>query len=133
MARARRWIWLLVHLFIALAGLTAVIYPPQSVQDTSGHSYATLAWATLMAISAAVCMAGTIRDSWVGEYIGLIPLGSTVLVFAVSALTRSHTSWAGGLFLIAFFSILLARWVEVALQRHDALAASNRNKSGGAL
>jgi hypothetical protein len=55
-----------------------------------------------------------------------------VLVFAVSALTRGTTAWAGGLFLIAFLVAFMARWQEVALQRYDAQrAAPDRGDGDG--
>jgi hypothetical protein len=132
LAHARHWTRFVGYTLITLAGIAAIVYPPPAVRTTAGDHSATLAWAGLMALSAAACAVGAALNSWVGEYIGLIPLGATLLIFAVSALTRGTSAWSGGLFLLAFLVAFMARWQEVALQRYDAQkAAPDRGDGDG--
>lgn len=125
---SRRWIRLGAYLSIACAGAAAVVWPPQSVRATAGHNASTVAWAVLMAVSSALCAVGAGSNRWWGEYVGLIPLGTTAIVFALSAISRGPTSYAGALFLIGFLMFLAARWQEVALLHYEALRGAQRNR-----
>lgn len=126
-----RWSRFAAYLLITLAGVAAIIWPPTSVRDASGGGHVLpFIWAGLMAVSAAFCAGGVMVDRWVGEYIGLIPLAFVALIFGVSALARGNASWSGGLFLLAFFWILVTRWQEAALLRGEALKTFHRRDGG---
>jgi hypothetical protein len=106
------------YVLISLSGLLAIIIPPASVRAaTEGSGLVVYAWAGLLALSAAICAAGTITGRWLGEYIGLIPLAFSCAAFALSALARGASALSGGFFLLGFFAMLLSRWQEVALVR----------------
>jgi peptidoglycan/LPS O-acetylase OafA/YrhL len=132
LAHARHWTRFGAYTLITLAGVAAIVYPPQSVRTTAGDHSATLAWAGLMALSAAACAVGAASNSWVGEYIGLIPLAATVLVFAVSALEPRHRGVGRWPVPARLPGAFMARWQEVALQRYDAQrAAPDRGDGDG--
>lgn len=118
--KAIRWSRVLAYLAVAVSGVASVLHPPASVQGAAAHGYVVLAWAALLALSSLVCAWGAITDRWVGEYVGLLPLGMSALVFAVSALSRGTTGIAGGAFLAGFFWLLASRWQEVALLRIES-------------
>jgi hypothetical protein len=50
----------------------------------------------------------------------LIPLAFVAFAFGVAAISRGAVGFAGGLFLIGFFWLLVSRWQEVALLRIEA-------------
>lgn len=121
-----RWSRFTAYTSISLAGAAAMIWPPQSIRaatDSDGLPTA-YAWAGVLVVSAAFCAYGAFADRWIGEHIGLIPLGLMVMVFAGSALARGPMSWSGGLFLFGFFWGLVARWQEVTLIRIEAERAA---------
>lgn len=116
-----RWSRALGYALVALAGVLSIAHPPVSVQAAAGHHVVTYVWAAVMAIAAGLCAVGAITGRWVGEYIGLVPLCLVSAAFGVAALARGSNSLAGGLFLLGFFGILLARWQEVALLRVESV------------
>ncbi len=118
MAAALRWRWIrpLSYALVAVSGLTAIFWPPVSVKSNTSETVV-ITWAILLAVSAMFCAVGSASDRWVGEYVGLIPLGLSALVFAFSALSRGLAGIAGGAFLLGFFLWLAVRWQEVATLR----------------
>lgn len=128
-----RWSRVLAYLLVGAAGAVGAVSPPVAIQQgAGGFRTITLTWAVLMAVAASFCAWGAASDRWVGEYIGLIPLSLVAFAFGVGALSRGTTSFAGGLFLIGFFWILVARWQEVALLRTEAARQVSRRNGEGA-
>lgn len=119
----------IAYVLIALAGGASILWPPLSVTQASEGRPVAYVWAGLMAVSGLFCAAGAATDRWIGEYVGLVPLSLVAAIFGVSALSRGNVSWAGGLFLLGFFWILIARWQEVALIRVEADRTA-RERSG---
>lgn len=116
-----RWSRVLAYTAVALAGLLSILSPPASIANATDTARTIqLTWAGLMAVSATFCAWGALRERWVGEYIGLIPLASVAAVFGISAMARGTSGWAGGFFLVGFFWILVSRWQEVALLKTEA-------------
>lgn len=114
------------YAILALSGLVSLFIPPASVSEASQQTQVVLsAWSLLMVVAGALCAYGAATDRWIGEYIGLIPLGMVALAYAVSALARGSVGWAGGLFLVGFFLALFSRWQEVALLRAQAIQANH--------
>lgn len=116
-----RWTRATGYILVSLTGLAAIVNPPASVTAAAGHHLVTYVWAGVMAISAALCAVGAIAGAWPGEYAGLWPLAMVAAVFGISALSRGSASLAGGLFLLGFFWMLVARWQEVALLRVESV------------
>lgn len=116
-----RWTRAIGYALIALTGVAAIVHPPASVTTATGYHLTTYVWAGVMACSAALCALGAVRGQWPGEYAGLWPLAMVAAVFGISALSRGSASIAGGLFLIGFFWMLVARWQEVALLRIESV------------
>lgn len=114
------------YAILALSGLVSLFIPPASVSEASQQTQVVLsAWSLLMVVAGGLCAYGAATDRWIGEYIGLIPLGMVALAYAVSALARGSVGWAGGLFLVGFFLALFSRWQEVALLRAEAIQANH--------
>jgi hypothetical protein len=116
-----RWTRASGYALIALTGVAAIVNPPPSVANATGSHLITYVWAGVMACSAGLCAAGAVLGQWPGEYAGLWPLAMVAAVFGISALARGSASVAGGLFLIGFFWMLVARWQEVALLRIESV------------
>ncbi len=114
-----RWSRTLAYAGIAASGVAAILKPPTSVEDAA-PSLVVSVWALLLAVSAAICAVGSAMDRWVGEYIGLVPLGTTAMVFSLSVLGRGWPGAAGGAFLFGVFWLLASRWQEVALLRTES-------------
>lgn len=126
-----RWTRVSAYALIACAGVASVLWPPPSVQAASDGVAVALIWAGLMAVSAAFCAFGAASDRWVGEYIGLVPLALTAMIFAVSAFARGQMSWSGGTFLLGFSFWIITRWQEVALLRVEAERKARERSDGG--
>lgn len=126
-----RWSRACGYLAIACAGAAALLWPPASMAQATGRGNTVqLLWAGLMVVASLFCAWGAATERWVGEYVGLIPLSAVAAAFGIAALGRGHVGWAGGLFLIGFFWVLIARWQEVALIRIEAeRQASNRRET----
>jgi hypothetical protein len=119
--RFMRWSRVLAYAAIAVAGMVAVFLPPRTVEEATGNGTTVqIVWAALMSVAAAFCTWGAATDRWVGEYVGLIPLAAVAAVFGISAMSRGGGGWAGGIFLVGFFWILVSRWQEVALIKAEA-------------
>lgn len=116
-----RWSRAIAYALIAAAGIFAVLRPPVSVSAAAESHLITYVWASIMAVSAAMCAVGAASGRWVGEYSGLIPLSFVSAVFGISALARGSASIAGGLFLLGFFWFQFSRWQEVALLRVESV------------
>lgn len=116
-----RWSRFAGYLFVACSGLASAFYPPTSITEATQGRPVLWVWSGLMVVSAAACAYGAAANHWVGEYIGLMPLGCVALAFGLAALARGSVGVAGGLFLVAFFWVLLSRWQEVALLRIEAV------------
>jgi hypothetical protein len=120
------------YLALACSGVAATLWPPASIAEASdGQQLLSIVWALLMTTAALFCAWGAARDRWVGEYIGLVPLAFVAAAFGVSAMARGRVGWAGGLFLIGFFWILVARWQEVTLLRVEADRQARDRKGEG--
>lgn len=129
-----RWSRVLAYGSIALAGVSSLIYPPPAIANASAGTQAIeLVWAAVMVVSAGFCAWGAAREHWIGEFIGLLPLGLVAAGFGVTSLARGTVGWSGGMFLLGFFWILMSRWQEVALLRAEAeRQAKVRNGNGHA-
>lgn len=117
-----RWSRILAYAALVISGVASLLHPPASVQASAGFQLTIYTWATILVLSSVICLIGAVTDRWVGEYMGLIPLGLSAAVFAISAMSRGVSGIAGGAFLFGFFWLLASRWQEVALLR----AESNR-------
>ncbi len=116
-----RWSRVAAYMCVAFAGLFAVAYPPTSIAVATGSGHIVqIAWAILMLISAGFCAYGALADRWIGEYVGLVPLGFAAAAFGISSLSRGTVGTAGGLFLVGFFWMIVSRWQEIALLRAEA-------------
>lgn len=118
-ATALHWTRFSAYVLLSTAGIWSIVVPPPAVAAT-GTRHSSIAWAILLAGSSLWCAYGALTGKWVGEYIGLVPLGSAALAFALSALARGGPSIAGGLFLLGFAFIVITRWQEVTILRIKA-------------
>jgi hypothetical protein len=110
------------YVLIALSGVASLVWPPPAIVEASQQFQPILyGWSVLMVAAGVFCAYGAAAGHWVGEYIGLIPLGAVALAYGISALARGSVGWAGGLFLLGFFMVLVSRWQEVALLRVEAV------------
>jgi hypothetical protein len=116
-----RWTRATGYALISLTGVAAIVHPPVSVSSATGNHLTTYVWAAVMTCSASLCALGAVRGQWPGEYAGLWPLAMVAAAFGIAALSRGAASIAGGLFLIGFFWMLVARWQEVALLRIESV------------
>lgn len=122
-----RWSRILAYIGLAVSGAASLAHPPASVQASAGFQVTIYVWASVLCLSSIICMIGAITDRWVGEYMGLVPLGLSALVFAVSAMSRGVSGVAGGAFLFGFFWFLASRWQEVALLRVESVRRAERD------
>jgi hypothetical protein len=79
-------------------------------------------WAILLAIGGLTSAIGSAADVWLGEYAGLWPIIMTFMIFGLAnAVSGSLVQLALSLTLVGWSFLLLARWREVALVRHQAM------------
>jgi hypothetical protein len=102
---------------------------PAVRQATAGAGPLIYVWAALLILGGLTSAVGSWTDRWLGEYAGLCPL---IAVFAVYGLatflsSRGFTAYAGGLVLLAFASLLFARWQDVAQIREEAARQADRS------
>lgn len=123
--RPRRWPRLLHYGLILGAGVDAIITPSIILTGTLS-GYLILTWVLFMSVGSAVAFVGCLRNSWLGEYIGL-PLiifaigGYGLLATAVFVGSLGHTgSLVAGLLYLGFAFGLSARWAEVNGYRKTA-------------
>jgi hypothetical protein len=119
--RISRWSRVVAYACIAFAGLFSLVYPPVAVSEATGPGHIVqIVWSALMTMAAVFCGYGVLTDRWLGEYVGLLPLAFVAAAYGVSAIARGTMGIAGGVFLLGFFWLVLARWQEVALLRAEA-------------
>jgi hypothetical protein len=118
--RPRRAWRVLGYLAMAVAGLAAIMWPPPSVQHAANRWLAYV-WAAFLLLGGVACAVGDALDVWIGEYVGLVPLGLAWTIFGVSAAaTRRPTAVAGAAALLAVALLLGARWRDVSALRREA-------------
>ena len=118
-AVALHWTRFGAYVLLSAAGIWSIVAPPVSVAATGTHR-SSVAWAILLTGSSLWCAYGALTGKWIGEYVGLVPLGAAALAFALSAMARGGPSIAGGLFLLGFAFIVVTRWQEVTILRIKA-------------
>jgi hypothetical protein len=132
-ATALHWTRLAAYVLLAASGIFSVVRPPVAVAAAASHTIGPTAWAILLSASSLCCAYGAATDKWIGEYVGLAPLGFSVAAFSVAAFARGGPSLAGGLFLSGFFFFLITRWQEVTILRIKAqYEAEERARQTGA-
>lgn len=118
-----------MYLFLAATGLFAIISPSKSVSEATG--WGVYLWAAFLLFGGSSGLWGTVTDKWFGEYIGLIPLMFSFLIYSVIllALSPSLGGIALGCLLLAIGAAMLVRHREVSYIRRVA-TRSARNEEG---
>lgn len=120
------------YTLMACAGTAAMIWPPQSVRDSTSSPDSVYIWAALMIVGGVSSALGAATDRWLGEYVGLWPLICTFMVFGIAAFAsdRGAVARAGGFCLLAFAAWLISRWRETALIRREADRKARTDETG---
>ena len=125
----RRWTRVAAYAFMAAAGTAALIWPAPSVERATGATsgITVYAWALLLAVGSMSAMLGSVLESWIGEYVGLLPLIATFSVYSIAAAaTGKSMAIAASCILGAFALFLLARWWDVDMTRREAVRLRSR-------
>ena len=106
----------------ATTGFTSIMWPVASVvAATQGARYLTFVWAGMLIAGGIISALGAAVDRWIGEYVGLLPMMVTFVIYALAvAAAGTPTSVAGSAFLSGVALILFARWRDVAHIRVEA-------------
>jgi len=97
----------------------ALLRPSSAVRDATSPTSGWLvyAWAFMILLGGLSSAVGTWLDRWIGEYVGLWPLMTTLAVYALAA---AAVNGGAALFLGAFALMFLARWRHVSMVRNEA-------------
>lgn len=106
----------IMYALLTVTGAIVTFYPSPLVIDQVGQFVAVI-WGVLLTVSAFGAFLGSIGDRWIGEYVFLPLLWSSLALYGCSALKGSTTPlstlFAFGLLIMGFSSGLIARWQDV--------------------
>ena len=123
---------ILAYLFLAAAGGLATFGPPTLIEDQV-EGWVVMAWSISLIISSISCLYGAVSDRWIGEFSGL-PLLYTVLgffgivLFTAARETGNVPLYAYSFTILALASKLYARWQDVRLVKHQAVALGTTDR-----
>lgn len=114
-SKVARVFWAVSYLFLFLAGCVAFFTPLQTVEGALVKALV-YAWALFLTFGGLVSFIGKLRNSWVGEMIGLPALSAANYVLGLLLLGRGSSNVAviifGGIFL-GMGTAFIGRWVEL--------------------
>jgi hypothetical protein len=123
--RPRRVARVLEYFFFTAGGLVGA-FEPSTILTSNLTSWLIYGWVLSLLIGAGLCLAGSVRNSWLGEYIGLplmiFALGGYGLLAFGTALYVNPAALLGSFLYIAVGLGLTARLAEVGRQRKSAIA-----------
>ena len=123
----RRWTRVLQYVLYTAASMIGA-FEPSVILTSNLTSWIIYGWVLCLLIGSALCMIGAIRNSWLGEYLGLplmiFALGGYGLLALGTALFVNPTAALGALLYLAVTLGLLTRLVEVSNLRK--IASANR-------
>lgn len=113
-----KWLYALMYIMIALAGILAFIYPTQTVEShVEAGAYV---WASFYFLGGVTSAIGVSTKRWAIEWIGSAPLAAACAVYALSlgarAITVPHNRGVIGFLALLFAAFMfrnLARFVEL--------------------
>lgn len=120
---------------LVVSGSVATVYPSQIVLYQTRESVA-LFWSLSMVVSAVICLYGSVTDRWIGEYVGIPLLSTTMIFYGLIALrSAGHDGFTGALFaygflILAFAFGLFARWRDIQLIKKNAEEMATRKDEG---
>ena len=105
-----------MYALLGTAGAILTFYPSKIVVDQVGSTI-TFLWSLGIAISAFCAFLGSVGDRWIGEYIFLPLLWTSLMFYGLSAMFGAKgpfsTLFAFGLLIMGFSCGLIARWQDV--------------------
>lgn len=76
------------------AALLTLVFPIVSLEDQANTGVTTLIWAILLMSTTSLCVIGLLKKTWVGEYIGLLGVIVSYLVFALAGMSTAVNMFA---------------------------------------
>lgn len=84
----------------ASAALLTLVFPIVSLEDTKNSGLTTLVWAILLMSTTSLCVIGLLKKTWVGEYIGLLGVIVSYIVFALAGMSSAVNMFASSRVLV---------------------------------